>query len=473
MCSVVTDRTESAGLVGNPILPSLTPIASRLELTLDEEFRRMDREWFFKWHFIGKDGPVEIDTFEDGPKKWGGVAFSGTAVQIYWETIQRYLRKKVEAIFVDLERELPRYPVATRQRTLTEAQDIIKRFVIKIRETAVETDQTLRGDGFTKPPKRGQGRWLGCWPGDIDARISGLMEIYCQLAEQRAGRRMSYKADVIEVMIASPSDVGAERAIVRDVILEWNAVNSKDRGILLQPVGWESHSAPAMGDRPQEIINKQILKDCDLLIAVFWTKFGTPTGKANSGTAEEIDEHLASGKPALIYFSAEPVVPDSIDSEQYKALKAFEREKMSQGLFARYNSKTEFREKLVRQLAQTIIREFGRSDDSSAGGLSEQVLTMPPRSRIELSVAGRELLLEAVKDQRGTIMRLQTIGSSHVQTNRRDFIQSGENREIARWRGAVDELERLGFIEDRGGKGEVFFVTSSGYDAADQMAQEG
>jgi hypothetical protein len=37
---------------------------------------------------------------------------------------------------------------------------------------------------------------------------------------------MSYKASVYKVMIASPSDVSAERSIVREVLSEWNVVNA-------------------------------------------------------------------------------------------------------------------------------------------------------------------------------------------------------------------------------------------------------
>jgi hypothetical protein len=101
---------------------------------------------------------------------------------------------------------------------------------------------------------------------------------------------------------------------------------TSSRRIVLLPVGWETHSAPILGDRPQEIINSQILRDSDLLIAVFWTRIGTPTGKAVSGTVEEIDKHIHDGKPALIYFSSTPVRPESVDEEQYKMLKEFKEE---------------------------------------------------------------------------------------------------------------------------------------------------
>ena len=73
---------------------------------------------------------------------------------------------------------------------------------------------------------------------------------------------MSYPATVFSVMIASPGDVGAERAIVREVIAEWNAVHAKTRSTVLLPVGWETHSVPEMGAHPQEIINRQVLAQC-------------------------------------------------------------------------------------------------------------------------------------------------------------------------------------------------------------------
>ncbi len=60
-------------------------------------------------------------------------------------------------------------------------------------------------------------------------------------------------------------------------------------------------------------------------------------------------------------------------------------------------------------------------------------------------------------------MRLETMDGSHVQTNERSFTEPGDVRSAARWRGAVDELQRTGLLEDRAGKGEVFFVTDGGY----------
>lgn len=128
---------------------------------------------------------------------------------------------------------------------------------------------------------------------------------------------MSFEATVYRILIASPSDVVAERKAIPDVIFSWNAVNSAEYGVVLLPVMWETHSSPELGDRPQAIINKQIVKECDILVGTFWTRIGTHTGVAESGTVEEIEEFKASGRPIMLYFSSAPVVLDSVDPEQY------------------------------------------------------------------------------------------------------------------------------------------------------------
>ncbi|MGV3490091.1 MAG: DUF4062 domain-containing protein [Devosia sp.] len=278
---------------------------------------------------------------------------------------------------------------------------------------------------------------------------------------------MSYEATALKIMIASPSDVAAERQIVRDVVHEWNAINSEERRYVLLPVGWETHASPAMGAHPQQIINKQVLSGCDVLIAVFWTKLGTPTPNYQSGTAEEINEHLAAGKPALLYFSSEPVALGSFDSDEYDRLKTFESDLRARGLLEYYDTKGEFREKLARQLSQTLIRNFTHATDITEARVLPEIFGAS--EPLQLSQAAQELLGEAVKDKNGIVTRIQYIGGEQVRANGRQFIDSPDPRTAAKWRSAVDELWRKDLIEDRGGKGEVFFVTGNGYDLADQI----
>ena len=275
---------------------------------------------------------------------------------------------------------------------------------------------------------------------------------------------MSYSATVYDVLIASPSDVAKERQLARDAILEWNAVHAKDKQIVLAPVAWETHASPEMGDRPQAIINKQLARHCDILIAVFWTRLGTPTGNSPSGTVEEIREHIKVGKPALIYFSEEPVRLDSVDEEQYSALKEFRAECQRSGLYESYGTPSEFREKLVRQLAHTVLRHVGtqpvRSDSSPDS----------PRSQVPgMTEDQRRLLVSAADDPHGSVMMLNVMGGPIIRTAKQEFTQNGDARVLARWRAALDGLSRDGFLEDRSGKREMFYVTHAGFQAAEQL----
>ena len=279
-----------------------------------------------------------------------------------------------------------------------------------------------------------------------------------------------YRARAVKVMIASPNDVAGERQVVRDVIHEWNAVHSEDKGLVLMPVGWDTHSAPGMGERPQALINKQVLAGCDLLVAVFWTRIGSPTGVSASGTVEEIDEHVNAGKRAMVYFSRAPVRLDSVDDTQFKALLQFRSQCESRGLIEVYDSVQEFREKFARHLAQTVIRDFGAGTDDEA---SEFAVAQAARGRdpvvASLNTESRELLVQAAQDKNGTVMRIQTLGGLGIQTNGRQFAERGDPRSEATWDGALRRLREFDLLQDVGNKGQVFRLTDQGYEVANRI----
>lgn len=278
---------------------------------------------------------------------------------------------------------------------------------------------------------------------------------------------MAFGATAYQVMIASPGDVDDERQVVRDTVHEWNAVHARDRAIVLLPVGWETHATPEMGDRPQAIINKQLLRDCDLLIAVFWTRLGTPTGVASSGSVEEIEEHLAAGKPAMIYFSKAPVRLDRVDREQYDALLAFKNSCFERGLCDTYSSLAEFREKLGRHLGSRVISAFVASGDS----VSPAIETRTNRSLYALSPRAQKLLKAISVDKDGCLMRLKVMGGTIFQTNGTLLNKQGDARETASWESGLGELLNQGLITQTGLKGEVFHLTHEGYSAADSLRE--
>lgn len=164
---------------------------------------------------------------------------------------------------------------------------------------------------------------------------------------------MAYSATVFHVLIASPSDVNEEREAIAQTLHDWNSLNSQETGKVLLPVRWESHSAPAMGERPQGIINNQVVRDCDMLIGSFWTRLGSPTGVEDSGTVEEIKHFLKSQKPVMLYYSKKPIDMDEADLEQVQKLKEFKKSIRDKGIQEQYCNVDELKQKLIRQL--TIV----------------------------------------------------------------------------------------------------------------------
>ncbi|MGA4608617.1 hypothetical protein [Pseudoalteromonas maricaloris] len=185
---------------------------------------------------------------------------------------------------------------------------------------------------------------------------------------------MSYEAKVFRVLIASPSDVEEEREIAVKTIQEWNDLNSSERQIVLLPLRWETHTAPEYGKRPQEVINRQMVDHCDLLIGAFWTRIGSPTGVADSGTLEEIERVASQGKPVMLYFSQAKKDPDEIEIEQLQALREFKKKTFPKALVENYSTQIEFRDKLAKQieiqLRSLIVSE---SDGDSLGATPSDI----------------------------------------------------------------------------------------------------
>jgi hypothetical protein len=277
-----------------------------------------------------------------------------------------------------------------------------------------------------------------------------------------------YEAKVVNVLVASPSDVAAERRAVREAIHNWNAVNSQREGIVLMPIGWETHAMPEVGGHPQALLNRQLVDNADLVIAIFWTKLGTPTETAPSGTVEEIERHRAAGKPVMLYFSSAPVVPDSIDPEQYAGLKKYKKSMEGQSFYQTFDDTADFASKLGRQLSQAVIAHF---DGLSKAGMEDgpQPESSINITRTDLGAEALELLREAAADRNGTVLRLRTMGGMSIQANTRMLNSPGDPRSEALWDNALKALVDADLLEPRGHKNEVFAVTHIGYRLVDQL----
>jgi len=164
-------------------------------------------------------------------------------------------------------------------------------------------------------------------------------------------------AKVYEILIASPGDTALERRAVEEAFSTWNFSVGKPRGVIFAPILWERTVVPAYGNRPQAEINKQIVDDCDALIAIFRSKFGTPTGESNSGTLEEIHRISSQKKACAIYFYSGYISLSDVDAEELLKLREFKRIARDHGVYGEYPSVDDLGRQLQLKL-NSLLQSF-------------------------------------------------------------------------------------------------------------------
>ncbi len=284
---------------------------------------------------------------------------------------------------------------------------------------------------------------------------------------------MSFEAKVFKVLISSPSDVKKERDLSEIIIHRFNSLHGVRHKIILMPVRWETDCYPILGSRPQEMINNQIVKDCDLLIALFWTRLGTPTGKAESGTIEEIEEHLRANKPAMLYFSNTPVAPNLVDQNQLESVQKIKKKFREKGLYNEFSDPSEFEKSFTIHLAKIIFEHsyFQIKSGVAAPEIKEEA---PLKKSVlpKLSNESMGLLFHAVNDG-GAILHMKFLGGHQIiQTNRHSLYDGADHKKIAKWMAALKELQHHGFLTQTGSQGgnAQYDVTHTGYGAVETLA---
>ena len=157
------------------------------------------------------------------------------------------------------------------------------------------------------------------------------------------------------IFLASPSDIIEERGVIEDVLKEWNIQHGPSAKARVELVSWHTHAFPAAGDRPQGIINRQALDNADIVVGIFWLKFGSPTGVAASGTEEEIQRGVSQGKPVMVYFSRRTPEPSTpAKPREISKIDKFKKKYGEKALFWEYTEFEKFRRNFRNHLAHTL-----------------------------------------------------------------------------------------------------------------------
>jgi hypothetical protein len=285
---------------------------------------------------------------------------------------------------------------------------------------------------------------------------------------------MSFEARVLNIMIASPGDVDQERSIVTEELYSWNDVNASSRRMILLPLKWETRSTPEYGAHPQTILNRQLLAESDILVAIFGTRIGTPTAEHVSGTVEEVKRHVTAKKPAKIYFSDVPVSPSSINREQYDLVQAFKLWCQDKALYAGYKTvkrfRTDFRRHLYLELndakysnPQTSKPVMRESRASHSG-----VLQMDG-SKKDGAVGDDALrLLVAASNDDGTVMYSETLSGTSLRAGK-EQLMDGTPRSTAKWKAILKGLVDREAVE--GLSDSLYQLTDYGYELVDKATE--
>ncbi len=139
-------------------------------------------------------------------------------------------------------------------------------------------------------------------------------------------------------------------------------------------VDWENYATIGVG-RPQELITRQTLGKYQgslaLVIGIMGQRFGSPTGKAESGTEEEfnwaMESHKASYFPEIKWFFRRVDQLDGLPADPEEAIKALVQwQKVvsfrqtdagpeQPGFYAEYPSSAGFAEVFERDLNQWLV----------------------------------------------------------------------------------------------------------------------
>jgi 3',5'-cyclic AMP phosphodiesterase CpdA len=168
----------------------------------------------------------------------------------------------------------------------------------------------------------------------------------------------------LRVVVASPSDVKPERNLLSAVIEELNHGIAAERGLRLELSRWETDAYPGFHPEGAQGLIDSILRieDCDILIGIFWKRFGTPVTDAESGTEHEFRRAYESWRmqrhpQIMFYFCERSYTPRSKEEvDQWGKVLHFKQTFPREGLSWTYKSRPEF-ERLVRIHLTKLIRQ--------------------------------------------------------------------------------------------------------------------
>lgn len=182
---------------------------------------------------------------------------------------------------------------------------------------------------------------------------------------------MPFSAQIYALLFSSPGDVSKDVEFAAGAVQRWNVIYGKEFGANVMPLHWSTAAAAEFGVRPQQSLNDQLVEQADIVIALFWHRVGTDTGKAASGTVEEIEEAYRRGAQVAVLRCVKPIAPTDVDHEQIEKLNAYLQSIRDRALILEYEDTDS-----LRQRVETILTRTITASSAQAAAESERASTV-------------------------------------------------------------------------------------------------
>ena len=175
------------------------------------------------------------------------------------------------------------------------------------------------------------------------------------------------RLNTLRIVLASPGDVQRERDTVPEVIDELNRGVGELVGARFELSRWETDAHPGFHvEGPQGLIDRILrITDADVVIGIFWKRFGTPAKDAGSGTEHEFRVAYKAWKKRrrpeiMMYFREKSYQPRTKEeTDQWGKVLEFRGLFPKEGLWWAYSDRREF-ERLVRVHLTNFLKDRTR-----------------------------------------------------------------------------------------------------------------
>jgi hypothetical protein len=204
------------------------------------------------------------------------------------------------------------------------------------------------------------------------------------------------RTQLLKLVVASPGDVPSERKAMETIVADLNKIIIPQFDLELRLLRWETDAWPAFHpEGAQGQVDEALqIDDCDIMVGIFWKKFGTPVKDAKSGTEHELKRAYTAWKKSkykrpqiMVYFKDEKYVgKNPSEKKQMAQVKDYQKKVSNKGLWWSYKDETEFKWLVRNHLLMYLLKNAGE-----LGGKSYRVI----RSFKELLAYNKRIVKEA------------------------------------------------------------------------------